>query len=395
MNRKRILATTAVLAVAVSVAVVTGFTTDSTLTGTVYLGMDTPLTGAQQVVGRGDRETVEALVRYWNAHGGIKGRRLVVDMVDDSSNPSQAVQNVQKFISDSKYVGILGSGTAAAALATAPIASQAKIPFIALSPPTPLVQPPQPYAYLAIPTARLFAYNLAGFLRSRKIKRIWLMGDNGGFGRDGPSQVQKLAKAYGFTIVDTTIFAPSTSDFSAELTKVKNSSAQGLWLWTATPAGNTIVKQFRQLQLPQKLVLTGANVSQPFLQGTCPDANGAFVNSYLGTVWQYLPKKNPVRKQAALVQRLVKHPLSNFDVDAASSLYAFKAAMQRGGFSRSGINNALETKLNGVVTPGGWLRLSRKNHTGLQLESMWAGTISGCKPKPLSGPAFKKKKGKK
>jgi branched-chain amino acid transport system substrate-binding protein len=196
------------------------------------------------------------------------------------------------------------------------------------------------------------------------------------------------------TIVDTTIFAPTTSDFSAELTKVKNSNAQALWLWTATPAGNTIVKQFRQLQLPQKLVLTGANVSQPFLQGTCPDANGAFVNSYLGTVWQYLPKRHPVRKPAALLQRLVKHPLSNFDVDAASSLYAFRAAMLKGGFSREAINNALQTKLKGLVTPGGRLRLSRANHTGLQLESMWAGTISKCKPKPLWGQAFTKKRKK-
>jgi branched-chain amino acid transport system substrate-binding protein len=382
------------LLTALAVAVLMGFTTRSTLTGAVYIGMDSPLTGPTQVVGQGDRETVEALVRYWNAHGGIKGRRLVVDILDNSSNPSQAVQNVQKLVADSKYVAILGSGNAAAAVATGPIAGQAKVPFIALSPPTVLVSPPQPYVYLGIPTARLFAYNLAGYLRARGIKRVWLMGDNGGFGRDGPAQVQKLAAAYGLEVVDTTIFAPTTTDFSAELTKVKNSTAQALWLWTATPAGNTIVKQFRQLQLPQKLVLTGANVSQPFLQGTCPDANGALVNSYLGTVWKYLPKGHPVRTQAALVESLLKHPLSNFDLDAASSLYAFKAAMEKGGLTREAINTALETKLNGVVTPGGWLRLSKRNHTGLQLESMWAGTIDNCKPVPRWGPTFSKKKAK-
>jgi branched-chain amino acid transport system substrate-binding protein len=389
---RRILMTMAALGAAAGLAVVTGFTSRTTLSGTVYVGMDTPLTGAQQVVGQGDRETVNALVQYWNAHGGIKGRRLVVDMLDDSSNPSQAVQNVQKLVSDSKYVAILGSGTAAAAVATGPIASQAKVPFIALSPPTVLVSPPQPYVYLAIPTARLYAYNLAGYLRARGIKRIWLMGDNGGFGRDGPAQVQKLAKAHGFEIVDTTIFAPSTSDFSAELTRVKNSAAEALWLWTATPAANTIVKQFKQLQLPQKLVLTGANVSQPFLQGTCPDANGALVNSYLGAVWKYLPKNHPVRAQASLLESLLKHPLSNFDIDAASSLYAFKAAMEKGGFARDAINDALETKLKGLVTPGGWLQLSKTNHTGLQLDSMWAGTITNCQPKPIWGPAFSKKK---
>jgi branched-chain amino acid transport system substrate-binding protein len=393
MRRKFVIGS-AVAAAAAAVAVTSGFTSRTGLSGEVYIGMDSPLTGAQQIVGQGDRETIQALANYWNAHGGIKGKKLVVDIVDDSSNPSQAVQNVQKFIADSKYVAILGSGTAAAAIATGPLAGQAHVPFIALSPPTPLVSPPQPYVYIAIPTSRLFAYNLAGYMRTKGIKRIWLMGDNGGFGRDGPAQVQNLAAKYGFEIVDTTIFAPTQTDFSAELTKVKGSGAQALWLWTATPAGNTIVKQFKQLQLSQQLVLTGANISQPFLQGTCPDANGALANSYLGTVWKYLPKTNPVRKQAALVEKLVGHPLSNFDVDAASSLYAFKAAMERGGFTRDAINTALQTKLRGYVTPGGWLRLSPKNHTGLQLESMWAGTITNCQPKPLWGPAFTKKKKK-
>ena len=75
------------------------------------------------------------------------------------------------------------------------------------------------------------------------------------------------------------------------------------------------------------------------------------MNSYLGTVWKYLPKTHAVRKQAALVESLVKHPLSNFDVDAASSIYAFKAAMEKGGFSREAINTALETKVYGTCDP--------------------------------------------
>ena len=128
---------------------------------------------------------------------------------------------------------------------------------------------------------------------------MWLMGDNGGYGRDGPSQVSKMASKYGLEIVDTTIFSPASTDFSAELTRIKNSNAQALWLWTATPAGPTIVKQFKQLQLSQRLVLTGANVSPQFLQGTCGDVNGAIVNSFLATAWTFLPKTNPVRKEAA------------------------------------------------------------------------------------------------
>src|SRR4029453_14870256 len=90
----------------------------------IYFGMDAPLTGPTQLVGQSDRQAVEAVVAYWNSRGGIRGRRVVVDVLDNASNPSQAVQNVQKFISDPKYVGIFGSGNAAAAVAPGAIASQ-------------------------------------------------------------------------------------------------------------------------------------------------------------------------------------------------------------------------------------------------------------------------------
>jgi branched-chain amino acid transport system substrate-binding protein len=390
MKRLLVLAGAVTAAVA-ALVLLTGYTTGGQQSrGTVYLGMDTPLTGPQAIVGQGDREAINALVRYWNRRGGIKGRRLVVDVLDNASNPSQAVQNIQRFTSDSKYVGILGSGNAAAAVATAPLATAAQVPFLALSPPTTLVAPPRPYIFIALPTSRLYAYSMAQYLKSLGIRRIALMGDNGGFGRDGVGQVQALARAYGFTITDSIIFAPTATSFAAELAKVKNSDAQALWMWTVTPAGNTIVKEFRQLQLPQRLVLTGGNLSPSFLEATCPDVNGSLVNGYLGSVWQQLPKTSPVRAQAELVERLVGHPISVFNVDASTALYAFKAAMEKGGFSRAAITTALETKLRRLPTPGGRLYLGPRNHSAIQIDSMWAGRIASCKPRALFGAAFKK-----
>ena len=383
--------TAAVAAAVITLSLLTGFTTsERQFRGTVYLGMDTPLTGPQAIVGQGDRETINALVSYWNRRGGINRRRLVVDILDNGSNPSQAVQNIQRFTSDSKYVGILGSGNAAAAVATAPLATAAQIPFLALSPPTTLIAPLRPYVYIALPTSRLYAYSMARYLRSLGVRRIALMGDNGGFGRDGVAQVQALARGYGFTITDSIIFAPTATSFAAELAKVKNSDAQALWMWTVTPAGNTIVKEFRQLQLSQRLVLTGGNLSPQFLEATCPDVNGALVNGYLGSVWKQLPKTNPTRSLAQLVERLVGHPISVFNVDASTALFALKAAMEKGGFSRAAINTALERKLRRLPTPGGRLYLGPRNHSAIQMDSMWAGRIASCKPRAVFGAAFTK-----
>ena len=385
---KRVLA---LLAVLCGVAVLTGFSTGSAATrGTVYIGMDAPLTGPQAIVGQGDREAILALANYWNARSGINGRRLVVDILDNASNPSQGVQNVQRFAADSKYVAILGSGNAAAAVATAPLATAARIPFVALSPPTTLVAPPRPYVYVALPTSRLYAYSMARYLKRLGVQRIALMGDNGGFGRDGVGQVEALAKAYGFTITDSVIFSPTATSFAAELAKVKNSNAQALWMWTVTPAANTIVKEFRQLQLSQRLVLTGGNLSPQFLEATCPDVNGALVNGFLGNVWAQLPRTHPSRPLAQLVERLVRHPISVFNVDASTALFTLKAAIERGGFTREAINTSLETKVRRLPTPGGRIYLGPRNHSAIQMDSMWAGNIASCKPRAVFGAAFSK-----
>ena len=129
-------------------------------------------------------------------------------------------------------------------------------------------------------------------------------------------------------------------------------------------------------------------MSPQFLSGNCPDVNGAVINSYLGTVWEKLPKTNPVRAQAALLQKMIRRDVSNFDVDTGTALWTYKAAIERGGFSRAAINTAIETKLKNYVTPGGKLRFGKANHTGLNIDSMWAGPIAGCQPKPVFGAAF-------
>ena len=43
------------------------------------------------------------------------------------------------------------------------------------------------------------------------------------------------------------------------------------------------------------------------------------------------------------------------------------------------------------MTPGGRIYLSKSTTQGLQLDSMWVGTIQNCKVKPLAGAAFTKK----
>ena len=64
----------------------------------------------------------------------IGGEKVRIIVLDDASDPSTGVRNVQKLISDEKIDILMGPGNTPAVFAVAPIAAASKVPEIALSP---------------------------------------------------------------------------------------------------------------------------------------------------------------------------------------------------------------------------------------------------------------------
>jgi branched-chain amino acid transport system substrate-binding protein len=354
--------------------------------GEVNLAMISPLTGPLAFVGVDNRAGVQAAIREINARGGVKGRRIRLQIFDDGSNPSQGVIHMQRIAADDKFVGVVGSGFSSVGLAVAPIVEREKIPYISMASSAAQVTPAKPYYYMTTATSRLFAYSMAIHLRKIGIRRIALMTDNGGFGREGERNVKELARRFGFQIVEEITFPlTGSTSFTAELNRVKNSNAQALWLWNATSLAVTIAKEARSLRLSQRLVLTGGNASPQYLGPACPETNGAFINTYLGPVAQFLPRSNPSRPIALRLNRLIRKQGSTFNYDGYTAVNMFRTAMLRGGFNREAINRSLESRMRGFVGPGGRYNYSRVNHSGLGVNSMVVSQVRNCKMVPVKG----------
>ena len=386
---RRLLPALAVLAVAAAAAA--GGFAGNEATPTVRLAMISPLTGPLSFVGVDNRAGVLAAIREINAKGGIKGRKIALDIFDDGSNPSQGVVHMQRIVGDQRYLGIIGSGFSSSGLAVQPIVAQAQIPYISMASSAAQVTPAKPYYFMTTATSRLFAYSMAFHLRSQKINRIAVMADNGGFGREGVRNLNELAKAFGFQVVEEIIFPLTSTSFTAELNRVKNSNAQALWLWNATSLAVTITKEAKQLGLRQQLVLTGGNASVNYLEPSCPEANGAFISTYLGPVAQFIRKDHPSRAIALRLNKLLGKQGSTFNYDGYTAVWMFKTAMERGGFTRPAINRTLETKMKGFAGPGGHYYYSPVNHSGIGLPSMVVSEIRNCKMVPVAGKALAKK----
>jgi len=348
----------------------------------IVIGMVAPLTGVLSAIGSGHRAGAEAAIRELNRQGGIRGRRVILRLFDDASNPTPGVIRMQELASDTKVVAVIGSGSGSTGLASAPVATRAGVPYISMAPLHSLVYPPRPYVYTTAHTTRVVAYKVAAHLRATGIRRIALLYANTSVALEGASVVRELARRYGLEIVVERSWPATSRTFVAELVGVKSSDAQALWLWDAVNAV-TITRELRQLELPQRLVLTHGAATPLYLGPACPDSNGATLPTPWSLVPRRLPDSNPSKRVALRVDRLVGKDASPFAHNGYTGVMMVAQAIRSGALGREAINAALERMR--FVGPQGIHRFSRLNHAGLSARSLLVTRIRNCAPVPLPG----------
>lgn len=97
---KRLLAATiaAFLAAAVSVAAASTRPSNHAAQGPIKIGISLSLSGDFSDPGKAVKRGYELWAAYVNAHGGVLGRKVQLKIVNDASDPNQAVSNYQKLI---------------------------------------------------------------------------------------------------------------------------------------------------------------------------------------------------------------------------------------------------------------------------------------------------------
>jgi branched-chain amino acid transport system substrate-binding protein len=96
----------------------------------VTIGCSGALTGPLGGFGKSTRIGIDAALSEINAKGGIHGRTLAIDMVDDAYNPARTAENVKKMISDGSIFALsccIGTPNNAAIL---PMVEESQIPYV-------------------------------------------------------------------------------------------------------------------------------------------------------------------------------------------------------------------------------------------------------------------------
>lgn len=304
-----------------------------------YVGVTGPLTGDNAEYGAMWKKGFEIALEEINEKGGINGRPLELLFEDSQSDPKQAANIAQKFVSDERVVAQLGDFTTTATWASSPIYQNAGLVQLAFTPSHPELTKPGDYVFQLSPTQKDEAKALADValdkLQARKIAIIHLNTDFGKAVRDMASE-QITQK--GGQILTTESYLPTDKDFKAQLTKIKELKPDLIILGSYYNDAALIVKQAKDLGIDGPFLSTAAVHSPALLS-----LGGEAVEGLITLSVFDLEKPGPTLKgfTEKYQAKFGSSEPDTFAVQAYDALRLIANAIEKGDGSRQSIRDEL------------------------------------------------------
>lgn len=337
----------------------------------VRVGTILSVTGPAAFLGEDMRAGVELAVEEINAAGGIEGRRVEWTFYDGESQTQRALNAMRRLLSQDRVDIIVGGGSMSGiALAMAPLAEQARVPFIATEGAMGIVQPvaERRFVFKSTVDDDQVLDRLADWCVKHDRRRVSLVADSSGFGQSAVEQMRLVAVRRGLA-VGYESFNPADTDLTGQLTRVRASDAQVVLCWTVAPAGVVFLRQARQLGLgDRQLVHSYGFVSQRYMELAGDAAQNLLLLSVKFPVGDQLPADDAVRAPiVALTQRFrarYRRAPNQYVGQTYDAMLLARTALARGGTDRAAVRDALEG-LRGHRGVSGVFNFSAETHSGL------------------------------
>jgi len=305
--------------------------------GEVRFGVSGPFSGDDADYGRVWKLGMNLACDEINAHGGLRGRTLVLDYEDTQSDPQQSVVVAERFADDRRIVAELGDFSSAASIAAAPIYQRARLLQFGFTNSAPAFTQSGSYMWSTARTTSQDAALIARTTIARYGRKIAVAYQDSAWGQSGATAFLADAKAQHAQITSVQRYLPDAKDFRALLSTIRASNPDVLVLFAYYTDGALLLQQAADVGLTPKIVTTSACYNQQFIALGGDAVEGALmpVEFFAGD-----PRPDIRRFVAAYVARYHEQP----DLFAVYSYDAVKivawAAVQA-GFERAKLPAAL------------------------------------------------------
>lgn len=249
---KRLLVILLVAMLAVSIV---GCTGNEEASDTIRIGVNYELSGAVATYGSNTVDGIKLAVKEVNEAGGINGKQVEAIILDNKSEPAEALSVATKLIAEENIVALLGPATSGACLNVVPAAMDAGIPMMTGSATNPdvTVDPAtgetREYIFRTCFTDPPQAIVGAAFAMDElAVKKVAIYYDNTNDYSKGLYEVFKSEiEAAGGEIVAEEGFSADDQEFRPTLTKFKNAGAELIYVPAYYEKVAKIISQAREL----------------------------------------------------------------------------------------------------------------------------------------------------
>jgi len=222
------------------------------------IGLVLPMTGQQATTGR----QIEAAARLYMAQNGdtVGGKKVQLIVKDDTSLPDVTRRLAQELVVNDKVNVLAGMGITPSAMATAPLATQAKTPLVVMAAATSSITEASPYVVRTSFTLPQVSVALADWAPKNGIKKVVTLVSDYGPGIDAEKFFNQRLAFNGGQVTEALRVPLRNPDFAPFLQKVRDAKPDALFVFVPSGAGAAVMKQFLERGMDKagiKLIATG------------------------------------------------------------------------------------------------------------------------------------------
>jgi branched-chain amino acid transport system substrate-binding protein len=209
----------------------------------VKIGLILPMTGPFASTGR----QIDAAVKLFQQQKGTiaGGKKIEVILKDDTGSADVTKRLAQELVVNDKVSFLAGFGLTPLALATAPIATQAKVPEIVIAAATATITEASPYIVRTSFTLPQACVPMAEWAAQNGIKSVVTIVADYGPGIDAEKSFSERFTKDGGTVENIRV-PLRNPDFAPFLQKAADAKPDAIFVFVPSGAGSSFMKQYRE-----------------------------------------------------------------------------------------------------------------------------------------------------
>ncbi len=243
---------------------------------TVKIGLIVPMTGGQASTGQ---QINNAIKLYQQKNGDtVAGKKVEVILKDDAALPDNTKRLAQELIVNEKVNIIAGFGVTPAALAAAPLATQAKVPEIVMAAGTSIITERSPYITRTSFTLAQSSTIIGDWAAKNGIKKVATLTSDYAPGNDALAAFKEHFTAGGGAVVEEVKVPLANPDFAPFLQRMKDAKPDAIFVFVPAGQGGNFMKQYAERGLDKsgiKVIGPGDVMDDDLLNGMGDAALGA------------------------------------------------------------------------------------------------------------------------